>query len=97
MVRSFWTTFLCRPIGYTDSYITNEPDYEALCNHPLRHRIELTDASIWIVDKRLVYAIATWHEKGYQGDELWTAVNPLTGKREVVVDQRASSFRARQL
>jgi hypothetical protein len=23
-------------------------------------------------------------EKGYQGDELWTAVNPLTGKRELV-------------
>jgi hypothetical protein len=22
--------------------------------------------------------------RGYQGDELWTAVNPLTGKREVV-------------
>jgi hypothetical protein len=22
--------------------------------------------------------------KGYQGDELWTAVNPLTRKREVV-------------
>jgi hypothetical protein len=23
-------------------------------------------------------------KKGYQGDELWTAVNPLTGKREIV-------------
>ena len=23
-------------------------------------------------------------EKGYQGDELWTAVNALTGKRELV-------------
>ena len=22
--------------------------------------------------------------KGYQGEELWTAVNPLTGKREIV-------------
>ena len=22
--------------------------------------------------------------KGYQGDELWTAVNPATGKREIV-------------
>ena len=22
--------------------------------------------------------------KGYQGDELWTAVNPSTGKREIV-------------
>ena len=23
-------------------------------------------------------------KKGYQGDELWSAVNPLTGKREVI-------------
>ena len=23
-------------------------------------------------------------EKGYQGDELWTAVNPVTNKREIV-------------
>jgi hypothetical protein len=23
-------------------------------------------------------------EKGYQGDELWSAVNPATGKRELV-------------
>ena len=23
-------------------------------------------------------------KRGYQGDELWTAVNPLTGKREIV-------------
>jgi hypothetical protein len=23
-------------------------------------------------------------KKGYQGDELWTAVNPLSGKRELV-------------
>jgi hypothetical protein len=23
-------------------------------------------------------------KKGYQGDELWTAVNPVTGKRELV-------------
>jgi hypothetical protein len=23
-------------------------------------------------------------KKGYQGDELWSAVNPLTGKRELV-------------
>ena len=22
--------------------------------------------------------------KGYQGDELWTAVNPATGKREII-------------
>jgi hypothetical protein len=23
-------------------------------------------------------------KKGYQGDELWSAINPLTGKRELV-------------
>jgi hypothetical protein len=23
-------------------------------------------------------------KRGYQGDELWTAVNPVTGKREIV-------------
>jgi hypothetical protein len=22
--------------------------------------------------------------KGYQGDELWTAINPATGKREII-------------
>jgi hypothetical protein len=25
--------------------------------------------------------------KGYQGDELWTAVNPVTGKRELVAPE----------
>jgi hypothetical protein len=23
-------------------------------------------------------------KRGYQGDELWTAVNPVTGKREII-------------
>jgi hypothetical protein len=35
-------------------------------------------------------------KKRYQDDEFWTAVNPLTGKREIV-DREASSFWARQL
>jgi len=35
--------------------------------------------------EQLVSAVASpARKKGYQDDELWTAVNPLTGKRQIV-------------
>jgi hypothetical protein len=35
-----------------------------------------------VVDERFPQAYR--HEKSYQGNELWTAINPSTGKRQIV-------------